>query len=70
MIAAPSPAHSPPRWAANDPVGEVPASPPLRPDIERFKYRNPQQRKRPPFQKRPDKDKQKPDDEHKVDDYA
>ena len=68
MIAASSPAlplH--PRLAANDPVGEIPATPPLR---ERFKYQNPQQRKRPPFQKRPEKDKQKPDDEHKVDDYA
>ncbi len=68
MFAAPSPAHSPPRWAANDPVGEIPATPPLH---ERFKYQNPRQRQRPPFpQKKPEKDKQKPDDEHKVDDYA
>lgn len=71
MIAVPSPAHPSPRWAATDPVGEVPSTSPLRPDIERFKYQNPQQRKRPPFPpKRPDKDKRKPDDEHKVDEYA
>jgi len=69
MIAAPSPALPLlPRLAANDPVGEVPAAPPLR---ERFNYQNPRQRQRPPFhQKKPEKDKQKPDDEHKVDDYA
>jgi hypothetical protein len=54
--------------AANDPVGEIPATPPLR---ERFKYQNPRQRQRPPFQqKKSEKDKRKPDDEHKVDDYA
>ncbi len=70
MSAAASPVHSPPRWAATDPLGDVPAIPPLR-DIERFNYQNPRQRQRPPFQqKQPDKDKHKPDDEHKVDDYA
>lgn len=69
MIVAPSPALPPPCcWATNDPVGEVPATPPLR---ERFNYQNPRQRQRPPFhQKRPEKEKQKPDDEHTVDDYA
>lgn len=70
MTSASSSAHSPPRWAANVPIGEVPAAPPLKPNIERFKYQNPQQRQRPPFQKKPEKDKPTPDDEHKVDDYA
>lgn len=58
------------RWSANVPIGEVPAAPPLKPDIERFKDRNPQQRRRPPFQKKPEKDPTQPDDAHKVDDYA
>lgn len=71
MIAAPLPAPSPPCWAATDPVDGVPATPPLRPNLERLKYQQPRQRQRPPFQqKHPEKDKRKPDDEHKVDDYA
>ena len=71
MNAAPSSTHPPPRAAANDNVGDVPAITPFRSNIERFKYQNPRQRQRPPFhQKQPEKDKRKPDDEHKVDDYA
>lgn len=59
-----------PRWSANVPIGEVPAAPPLKPDIERFKDRNSRQRRRPPFQKKPGKEPVQPDDAHKVDDYA
>ena len=70
MLTASSPVHSP-LVAATDSVGEVPATPPPRPNIERFNYQNPRQRQRPPFHKQPpEKDKRKPDDEHKVDDYA
>ncbi len=69
MLAAPS-AHSQPRCAASDLIGEVPAAPPMKPNIDRFKYRNPRPGQRPPFHKKPDQNKPKPDDEHKVDDYA
>ena len=71
MLTASSAVHAPPLLAATDPVGEVPATPPLGPNIGRLKYQNPRQRPRPPFRKKPpEKDKRKPDDEHKVDDYA
>ena len=70
MLAASSPVQSS-LMAGKDSVGEVPATPPLLPNIERLKYQNPRQRPRPPFLKKPpEKNKHKPDDEHKVDDYA
>ena len=70
MYAASSAQQRLPRCAASDSIGEVPAAPPMKPNLERYKYRNPRQGQRPPFHKKPDPNRPKPDDEHKVDDYA
>lgn len=70
MLTASVSAHSHPRWGVNVPIGEVTTTAPLKPNIGRFKYRQPQQQQRSPFHKKPEKDPDKSDDAHKVDDYA